>query len=120
MTSIAAERIWHAVSPTGANNTLVLRVGLPKQYPAGEWGCEISLGVLESIPVVIYGVDAWQAIELSMLYATRRVAEFAKQGWRFSWEPGDDPIHHSELALKPVLQYRYRPKCRCPEWNTGP
>ncbi|PHV12434.1 DUF6968 family protein [Chitinimonas sp. BJB300] len=100
--NIAAERIWHTISPNGDSSPLILRVGLPKPYPAGEWGCEVSLGVLESTPTLIYGVDAWQAIELSMLYTARRVADFAKEGWQFFWELDGEAARASELAHDPA------------------
>ncbi len=95
----AARRVWFGIAPDGSEHEIVLCVGVPELQPAGEWRAVVSLGALETRTYRIIGIDAWQAVELGMLFAARLVQGRADNGWRFFWEPGgSSPASASELA----------------------
>lgn len=98
MNTIIAEKIWYAVSPSGISGDLILRVGVPSEYPDMGWGCTVSLGVLEPSSLLIYGADSWQAIQEAMLFIARRVNHFSENGWMFYWEKDGERAYASELA----------------------
>jgi len=96
MNDIAAERSWYAISPEGTGHTLVVRVGVPAKR-VDDWSCSVSLGVLDSYPYMIYGIDSWQAIQQAILFAARRVGHFIEDGWKLYWEENGDEADQNDL-----------------------
>lgn len=97
----AAERTWFGVAPDGAEKEVVLRIGVPTVAPGGEWRSTVSLGILESRTYDIAGIDAWQAISLSMRFAASRIGHFAENGWKFYWERDGELALPADLADAP-------------------
>lgn len=98
---LAAERVLYAIAPDGAGRELILQVGVPASDEKRGWGCRVSVGFIDTIPITIYGYDAWQAIQESMLLIARRVGHYEEDGWQFYWEKDGDRAHASDLAIDP-------------------
>lgn len=86
---IVARRVFRTVGRRP--NRVVLTIYSPEPIPRSDWGCRISirgLGGLLDRPRVIYGIDALQALELTMRFAHAVVEPHAR---RLVWlgEAGD-------------------------------
>lgn len=101
MHHIAAQRIWYAVSPSGKGDELILQVSVPCEYRDMGWRCEVSLGIVEESSHMIYGADSWQALQLSLQFAVRRLQYFSGRGWAFYWAKDEDPADPEELIDAP-------------------
>lgn len=99
--SIAAERVWFAVSPDGSEHEVAIRVMVPVKADRGEWRAAVSIGDIDSKPHSIAGIDSWQAICLGMSFAATRLSHFAEDGWVFYWERGGDVATPEDLASVP-------------------
>lgn len=96
MKDVAAERCWYVVSPEGVGQVLVARVGIPVKR-VDDWSCSVSLGVLDSYPYTLYGIDSWQSLQQAILFAARRVAHFVEDGWKLYWEQDGDTADPNDL-----------------------
>ena len=96
--SIAAERVWFAVAPDDSEHEVVIRVMVPVKADGGEWRAEVSVGVVDSEPHSIAGMDSWQAICLGMGFAAMRLSHLSGDGWKFYWERGGEPATPEDLA----------------------
>jgi hypothetical protein len=69
---------------------VVVRLGAPRKLGGGwDWGCPVEIrGLDEPHLRYIYGVDAFQALQLGMDYIAIRVATTVPQPFQF--EPGDE------------------------------
>jgi hypothetical protein len=95
----AIERMWYAVAPDGAGEGLVvLRVGMPRQEPGGEWGVFVELSPVDGPPRKILGEDGWQAVALGMRFVASRAADLESGGWQFYWTQGGDPTGAKDLV----------------------
>jgi hypothetical protein len=91
------EREWFAIAPDGSEHALVLRVSAAVLHPDGHWSAAASLGVLDSYPHAIMGMDSWQAVLEAVRFIAGEVSHFEQQGWRFFWERGGDPATAGDL-----------------------
>jgi hypothetical protein len=68
---------------------VVVRLGVPRKLGGGwDWGCPVEIrGLDEPHLRYVYGVDAFQALQLGMDYIAIRVATSIPQPFQF--EPGD-------------------------------
>ena len=92
------ERTWIAVAPDGIEHDLILRVGLPKPRPEGDWVAAVSLGALDSHQFEIHGMDSWQAMELGMQHVAVLTRHYQSKGWRFLWERGGEEASPKDLG----------------------
>ena len=99
---IAVRKFWWEDEP---ERQLFVSIGKPAQTPdhKGEFYCPIQttgFGNDESVQA-IFGVDGFQAIELSMKFIEHRLADIdEKSGNRLRWAFGDDNRIPKEWALK--------------------
>ena len=99
---IAAQRILYAVSPDGVGRELALSVEIPIEKNDGSWCAKVLIGFIDPV-LTISGVDAWQAVQLSMLMVATRVGRYEKDGWKFYWEKDGDRAYAADLATDPNL-----------------
>jgi hypothetical protein len=68
---------------------VIVRLGAPRKLRAGwDWGCPVEIRGLEEPRLrYVYGVDAFQALQLGIDYIAIRVATSVPQPFQF--EPGD-------------------------------
>lgn len=100
---IATRRFWWEGEP---DRHLLVNIGKPAQTPdsKGEFYCPIQTTGLGNDGFVqpIFGVDAFQAIELAIRYVGWRMFDIsAKNGGRLRWEFGDDGRVAEEWGQKP-------------------
>ncbi len=99
---IAVRRFWWDGKP---DRELLGRIGKPAKTSEsqGEFYCPIQtegFGGDERIEA-IFGVDAFQALELAMKYIEHRLADIdEKSGGRLRWEFGDNKRIPKEWAQK--------------------
>ena len=89
---IAVRRFWWDGEP---DRPLLVSIGKPAQTTdsKGEFYCPIQTTGFgnDSFVQPIFGVDAFQAIELAIRYVAWRMFDIsAKNGGRLRWEFGDD------------------------------
>lgn len=98
---IAVRHFWWEGEP----ERLSVSIGKPAQLPdsKGEFYCPIQTSGFGNDERVegIFGVDAFQAIELAMRYVGHRLSDIdAKNGGRLRWEFGDNERLPPEWALQ--------------------
>jgi hypothetical protein len=102
---IAVRRFWWEHEP---NRQLLVSVGKPTQSPdtQGEFYCPIQtsgFGNNEQVEA-IFGVDAFQALELAMRYVGWRLSAIDREsGGLLRWEFGDDGRIPKEWEQKPIV-----------------
>lgn len=96
MNDFLIERRWYAVSPDGVGADLSLSIAAPIKDHT-DWGCAVSLGILDSHPSRIYGVDSWHAIQMAMSFIALRVRHFSETGWLFYWDKDGNPATPDDL-----------------------
>lgn len=104
---IAAERVLYAISPDGIGQDLVLTVDAPVETKDRGWNCKVSIGFIGPT-LTIAGMDAWQAIQESMLFVAKRVGHQEESGWKFYWEKDGDRMYAVDLAADPEMPRRER------------
>ncbi|MFZ6675753.1 DUF6968 family protein [Undibacterium sp. Xuan67W] len=103
MSEFLLERQWYAVSPDGERAELILGIAAPVKDHL-DWGCTVSLGILDSHPSRIYGVDSWHAVQQAMLFIARRVTHFSEAGWLFYWDKDGGPASPADLIGSGLCQ----------------
>jgi hypothetical protein len=96
--SHSIKRAFHAISPSGEERLCELSVDLPLAKPGGEWGAVVNIEGLEARSHEIFGVDAWQAVQLGMRFLATRLENFESDGWRYFWEVGGEQACAQSLA----------------------
>jgi hypothetical protein len=96
--SHSIKRAFHAISPSGEERHCELSVDLPCAKPEGEWGAVVRIEGLEARSREIFGVDAWQAVQLGMRFLATRLEHFESHGWRYFWELGGEQASAANLA----------------------
>jgi hypothetical protein len=99
---IAVRRFWWEGEP---DRPVSVSLGKPERTPgqADEFYCPIQTTGLgnDSSVQPIFGVDAFQAMELAIRYVGYRIFDInAKNGGRLRWEFGDDGRIPDEWKLK--------------------
>lgn len=85
---VIAARQLHV--PGEPNHTVTVRIGLPRRLRGGwDWGCPVEITGLDAPSFrYVFGVDAFQALQLGLDYiAIRTSTATARPFW---FEPGDD------------------------------
>lgn len=101
---IAVRRFWWEHEPS---RQLLVSIGKPNQLPdtKGEFYCPIQtsgFGDDERIEA-IFGVDAFQALELAMRYVCFRLSAINREsGGRLRWEFGDNGRIPEEWEQKTI------------------
>ncbi|HEY5799040.1 MAG TPA: hypothetical protein VIT92_02410 [Burkholderiaceae bacterium] len=98
------ERIWYARSPQGAMTTMALQVSAPVPHDQFDWTCTAVLGDLEGgRQHDLFGIDSWQAVQLTMSFIVLRLGHFGESGWTFYWDAaGQERALPAELLPTPV------------------
>ena len=101
---IAVRRFWWEHN---SSRQLLVSIGKPNQSPdtKGEFYCPIQtsgFGDDERVEA-IFGVDAFQALELALQYVGWRLSAIDREGGgRLRWEFGDDGRIPKEWEQKPI------------------
>lgn len=89
-----AERRLTLITGTGEVKEIVVRIGRPERSPdRAEWACECQIvGLGESSARRIYGVDAFQSLQLTQRFISTMLNHYRKEaeGGIYWLEPGDD------------------------------
>ncbi|MCU6432868.1 hypothetical protein LPB67_03625 [Undibacterium sp. Jales W-56] len=104
MNDFLMERNWYAVSPDGVGAELNLCIAAPLKNHI-DWCCAVSLGVLDTHPSTIYGIDSWHAVQMAILFITRRVTHFSDAGWLFYWDKDGERVMPSALIDSGLRQF---------------
>jgi hypothetical protein len=88
-----AERTFGKVNPEGATSSFLIRIGVP-QESGDDWSCELQIEGLDGSPFAathtIHGVDAWQALTLSMQLARSSLELEIEKGAKITWPDSDE------------------------------
>ena len=94
ISDIIAERALTLLDESGNARKVLVRLGRPQQSPDGdEYSCLVQLvGLGDGQPDRIYGVDAFQALQLTLKYISFRLHHYRKESnlTLYCWEQGDD------------------------------
>lgn len=89
-----AERRLTLISDAGEAREIVVRIGKPARSPDhADFACECQIaGFGESSVKRIYGLDAFQSLQLALKFISMMVNHYSQEaGGRIYWqEPGDD------------------------------
>jgi hypothetical protein len=91
-----AERTIAAVTGDGVRHPVTIRVGKPcRGGPGGQWYCPTQIvGIGDEAVRATYGVDGYQALQLSFVRLRAEIADSAR-------EDGVDLVWSDDLAYDP-------------------
>jgi hypothetical protein len=94
MGEIIAERVLTLVHDDGDTTQVVVRLGKPQASPDGdEFHCVCQIaGIGEEKIHKIYGIDAFQALQLTLRYISVKLDQYRRSSniVLYAWERGDD------------------------------
>ncbi len=100
-----AERRLTLISNSGALQEIIVRIGTPARAPGhAEFACEYQIvGLGEGSVRCIYGVDAFQSLQLTMRFISTMLNHYRQESeGRLYWlEPGDD-MGFVEVERSPI------------------
>ena len=67
---IASREMTH-ISPEGVRTRIVLRIGLPRVGPEGDWGCPVEIEGWFGDLREIRGADSWQALTAAIAFLSQ-------------------------------------------------
>jgi hypothetical protein len=88
-----AERTFWKMNPEGETKPFLIRIGIP-QKSGDDWSCKLQIEGLDGSPFeathTIHGVDAWQALTLSMGLARNSLEFEIEKGARIVWPDSEE------------------------------
>jgi hypothetical protein len=94
LNDLIAERTLTLLETNGNLKQVIVRLGKPQTSPLGsEYYCEVQIvGLGNERASRIFGIDAFQALELSLKYISFRLHHTREESslTLYCWEEGDD------------------------------
>jgi hypothetical protein len=96
---VIVEKRLLGVHADGASTPITLRIGRPRAHPGGDWCCEASANGLTHWegPTAFVGVDAWQALMLTIRFLQEVLTTEVTNGMSLHWDDGKTAISVEEL-----------------------
>ena len=103
-----ASRTILAVKADGQATSVTLRIGTPYEMSPEEWACPVAMEGMQDRLGDVYGVDAWQALQLVQSLQAQLLGHFVEGGGELFCHEPPEPISLEELF------HRVRPSANGP------